>query len=629
MLKTPTEIYIEPKSRLNTIIDEIPTNSILWKWFTDLGATTLELTNWRRSSIIIIPDKDASTEKMREMLADEEIDYPYSLVVNGSTPIQEIKQYLQDTTNEPRKILTTANSLYKITDECELLGIDWRNEFFALFDEYHTIITDFNFRDILYEVASETLVQFAKSAMMSATPVVLTDPVFSKYQVYHVKLTKPINRPIDVIIAKNILPTAVRFIKEHVQTSKEEEIICVFINSVSAISNIMNHLTMEQRAMSSIFCANNAVNISNLDIFADNIKKDTTAVTKINFFTQCFNHCWSLKHVNPTMVYLTDTHSPYSHQNIKFYGVQSLGRARGEKKRLYHITNTKAFYHGTRPESELAIENMNRAMLRKLNSNAELMQIEHEPIQEQQQYITGRVELNSDYIKFNDDTDEFEISHGAVGRLTIEKAGNQQYLNEQTIKKAWQEHYFNPSISHRTDNWTKQEIELAKGKKSVAVKNKAVFDNLETFSNSPIGSENYKEFQKLKLKFKVFSDYLDILGYETIAKTNFDIPRIKHICQAKKIENKLNNPKVKEAIKAQLKLNTPYLRPQIKNPLCEIFKEAGVTTRDVKPTALTILHFCEIKEIKRLPGTPRGKKDHAIKIIRFKEKVKWPGAEVN
>ena len=104
--------------------DMIPTNSILDKTLTGLGATHSEIHS-KRNSIIIEPNVPVILGKLDE---NENLEAVYE-----KCEPYTIKKYLQ--MDIPfKKILTTPESFHKIRDAASSLGIDIYKEYFCLFN---------------------------------------------------------------------------------------------------------------------------------------------------------------------------------------------------------------------------------------------------------------------------------------------------------------------------------------------------------------------------------------------------------------------------------------------------------------------------------------------------------------
>lgn len=116
--------------------DMIPTNTILDKTLTGLGATHSEIHS-ERNSIIIEPNVPVILGKLNN---NDNLEAVYE----KCTPYV-IKKYLQMDISF-KKILTTQKVLKKIREAAQSLGIDIYKQYFCLFDECEKITQDIDYR---------------------------------------------------------------------------------------------------------------------------------------------------------------------------------------------------------------------------------------------------------------------------------------------------------------------------------------------------------------------------------------------------------------------------------------------------------------------------------------------------
>ena len=126
---------------LSDLIENIPTNTILSKTLTGLGATYLELKAKRNSVIIepnvpVIKGKCAAKEHKKDNLFG----------VYKSVKKEDILNYIDNSEGRFLKILTTPESFGRVCNALNESEIDIRFNCFLLFDECHKIIKDSDFR---------------------------------------------------------------------------------------------------------------------------------------------------------------------------------------------------------------------------------------------------------------------------------------------------------------------------------------------------------------------------------------------------------------------------------------------------------------------------------------------------
>lgn len=158
--------------------DMIPTNSILDKTLTGLGATHSEIHS-KRNSIIIEPNVPVILGKLDE---NENLEAVYE-----KCEPYTIKKYLQ--MDIPfKKILTTPESFHKIRDAASSLGIDIYKEYFCLFDECEKVTQDIDYRRKIAQPIYDFF-QFENKALVSATPLPISHPELEKQEFQKIKIT--------------------------------------------------------------------------------------------------------------------------------------------------------------------------------------------------------------------------------------------------------------------------------------------------------------------------------------------------------------------------------------------------------------------------------------------------------
>lgn len=152
---------------LSEVLPLIPTNTILCKTLTGIGATYGEIRSVR-NSIIIEPNRPVIYGKCRA--PKHKNDNLFGVYEGIYT--QDIVNYIiksQDR-NKKIKILTTPESFYKVRTAFEQMGIDIRTDgYFLLFDECQKIVKDCGYRKNI-SLPMDFFFECQDKAMVSATP---------------------------------------------------------------------------------------------------------------------------------------------------------------------------------------------------------------------------------------------------------------------------------------------------------------------------------------------------------------------------------------------------------------------------------------------------------------------------
>ena len=136
--------YIEidsPDKHLSDVLEEIPSNVILYKTLTGIGATYSEI-KAQRHSIIIEPNVPVIIGKCN---SDKHKNDNLLGVYEGVTTDRIIK-YLGASRGKYYKILTTPESFTKVKDAFLIFNGKIYNTCFLLIDEAHKTIKDVDYR---------------------------------------------------------------------------------------------------------------------------------------------------------------------------------------------------------------------------------------------------------------------------------------------------------------------------------------------------------------------------------------------------------------------------------------------------------------------------------------------------
>ena len=147
---------------MTEVLPQIPTNTILYKKLTGLGATYGEL-KADRNSIILEPNVPVIKGKCKD--PKHKNDNLFGVYENVT--VEKIVKYLQASKEKHIKLLSTPESFSKIKTAFEELDMDIYSTCYLLFDECHKIVKDVDystyevselFKDVVDEInASENL----------------------------------------------------------------------------------------------------------------------------------------------------------------------------------------------------------------------------------------------------------------------------------------------------------------------------------------------------------------------------------------------------------------------------------------------------------------------------------------
>ena len=270
----------------------IPSNCILNKTLTGLGATHSEIHS-KRSSIIIEPNVPVILGKLDE---NENLEAVYA----KCTPYN-LKKYLQMDI-QYKKIITTPESFKKIRKAAEELHINIYKTFFCLFDECEKVTQDIDYRRKIAQPIYDFF-QFEQKAFVSATPLPMSHPEFERQGFQMIKVEPEFDYRKDLtLIVTNSYYRWLNIVLDHLKDSKH---ICIFFNVTDGIAELISNLGITDYK---VFCSQDSVNKLLKRGMMNAYSQITYPLAKYNFFTCRFYSALDIhmgKH-KPDIIMLTD-----------------------------------------------------------------------------------------------------------------------------------------------------------------------------------------------------------------------------------------------------------------------------------------------------------------------------------
>ena len=330
-----TYINIEKKNGktqyLTEVLPEIPTNTILYKKLTGLGATYGEL-KADRDSIILEPNVPVIKGKCKDPKHAKD----NLMGVYENVTVDSIVKYLQASKEKHIKLLSTPESFSKIKAAFEEIDRDIYSTCYLLFDECHKIVKDVDYRENI-TLPFDDFFMFENKGLVSATPLDFTDPRFfkQKFQIMEILPNFEYAQPLNLYHTNNVLQE----LKKRI--GNIEKPIFLFINSTETIYSIMNKLDILEQ--STVFCAYNSVkNLKDKKFSQVYSDWDADKMNKYNFLTSRFFNALDIElDFQPEVFIVTDvTMATQSIIDPFTDTIQIIGRFRNGIASAIHITNT-------------------------------------------------------------------------------------------------------------------------------------------------------------------------------------------------------------------------------------------------------------------------------------------------
>lgn len=308
----------------------IPSNTILYKKLTGLGATYGEL-KANRNSVIIEPNKPVIIGKCK----DPKHRNDNLFGVHDNIYAEDIVKYMLRSEKQGKKIkiLTTPESFCKVKSAFEIMDMDVRYDCFLLFDECHKIIKDSGFREHV-SLPMDLFFECEQKAFVSATPLEFTDPRFENFDVLEVVPTFDYTQDLHIVTTNNVLATVKK-------TLRDQDRCFIFCNCTDMIYELMTRLDLLDK--SAVFCSEKSVEKLKKIKF-NNVTDvwDESKMMQYNWFTSRFYNAVDIElEFKPNVFFISDCYvadftifDPYTDV------VQCVGRFRNGVSNICLVTNT-------------------------------------------------------------------------------------------------------------------------------------------------------------------------------------------------------------------------------------------------------------------------------------------------
>ena len=567
---------------LTEVLPMIPTNTILYKTLTGLGATYGEL-KADRNSIIIEPNVPVIVGKCNDPKHKE--DNLFGVYEGVYT--EDVIKYLEKSADKRTKILTTPESFQKVKDAFELMDMDIYGTCFLLFDECHKIVKDADYRSDI-TLPFDDFFLFNEKALVSATPISFSDPRFEmqKFQIIRIEPAFEYKLPVSLIHTNNVLEQLKRTLDKLDATD-----ICLFVNSTDMIYSFIKQLDIENE--STVFCAKKSVEKLKNKKFKHAFEQwSKSRMKKYNFFTSRFYNALDIElKIKPTVIMISDVYfSEYSMIDPHTDAIQAIGRFRNGVNRVCHIFNTNPNLP-VRTEEEIGIYlQVSKEVYDKIKTFYDCATSEEarKAYREALKVLPFNQMLNKDgkenFFAIDNYVDEalLKSSYNAQEKLIASYRSNR--LFDLDVESA----YFPFGDFERL----KKESKYA----SLKDKRKEVVRQLELLKGDDETEmiRNYKEDLRKADSF-IYGAYEEI-GKEMIESLDYSVKRIKEAMILKQNREKTEGTEFIQLIKNSFKVGQKYTKKYIKEELTRIYALTGVTPQKTI-TGQSIKEFFYVKEI--------------------------------
>ncbi len=571
----------------------IPTNCILHKTITGLGATHSEL-KAERNSIIIEPNVPVILGKTK--------DHPEWLAVYKDCKDATIKAYLLNKDIRHKKLLTTPESFHKIRAVAQAQGINIYKDFFCLFDECEKLTQDVGYRGRITQPIYDFF-HFTSKAFVSATPLAMSHPKFKQQGFQLIKIVPDYDyrKDIELIITNSYFKT----LRKTLDRLKDSKHICIFFNVTDGINDIIDKLGIENYK---IFCSDKSVKKLNERGIYKAYTNIEGRLAKINFFTCRFYSGLDivLRKNKADIIILTDFRTAYWTMVDPFTeAIQIQGRFRKTTKDEEKTYNSLTHIATVNPKMEVIGRGELKDYLAQYEKDYHYHkeQLAHEQNPNKIKAIQKGIQATQ-YAQLLDE-------HGEVNPFSIDNLYNEErvkryYLSATALRKAYEATgFFNVTLNDITECVGEDDVARLNSEKREVERNKLIVQFLEKITqdyDSQIITTEEKDGY-IKLLCERPHDYATVQAYQKIGKAGIEAANYKD----KKITKSLEAYKMEEGERFRLTAEGRKLvfaefeadmgkripKTEVVNRLKDLFAEL-----DLKPkvTQETIRDYFFVKE---------------------------------
>ena len=594
-----TKISFKRKSQyLNSLFKTIPTNTYINKFLPNTGATTMEI-KAKRHSIIIEPNVPVIEGK--EELHNKDV--LKVIGVHEDVTYFHIRDYLNSDV-QYKKIITTPESYPKVKTAIDKSKFNRYKDFFILLDECERVIQDCVYRKKI-TLPFDDFFQYKGKAMISATPLIPSDPRFAKFKQIQIVPKFDYKKELTLVTTNSLILSLRKYMDQN-----PDEHYFIFLNSTEVAASIITALDIKSE--SNMYCARESVYSLKINNFPNSYERipqiddRTESFKKYNFFTSRFFSAVDIKlKYKPTVILLTDTiHAFHSTLDPITESVQILGRLRNGIKKAVHISTTNLpFKPRTLGESKAYLEGCEKTY--------QDLQALHKSCTNEGGIATLKEALERvEYAEYlNEDGSK---NHFMWDNFINEERVKAYYHTKERLVAAYSKckHF---KMTYSEDEFPKIELVLNRLTKSLShnLTCRKVCEALEdlTYSSEKYTVENILYVHKqIERSFPDVIKAYNALGYHKMQSLEFNKFKIKKAIYAKKSESEKGNLQFLNLLKLEFEVGSSYPSQIIIRVLRRIITDLNLS---LKPEITLLKEFFELgprTSVERTTDMSTGKK---------------------
>lgn len=583
------EIRIKKGQHLSDVCT-IESNTILCKTLTGLGATYSEI-KADRDSIIIEPNQPAIMGKCKSTVHKK--DNLFGVMQKVTT--DDVVDYLERTIAEKRliKIISTPESFYKVKNAFEEIEENIYVRCFMLLDECQKYVQDNDYREDI-TLPIEDFFRFDNKAMVSATPILPSDPRFEEqgFSLVQIVPDYEYRKEISILHTNNVLEALKVTIPQIQKSQTEPRSICFFINSTDMIYQLMQKLGIVEE--SAVFCATKSVDKLKRKGFKNAYENwDKANMKQYNFFTSRFYTALDIElEEQPDVVFVTEPYfSEYTAIDPCTDVIQSIGRFRKGTSTNWHIVCTHSGFPMRTKEG----------ITEYLNASS----YAYKTIQRLYETATTLEARNAfrnalEVLPFKRMLRNGKIDHFAIDNYIDEEMVKSSYNNIGLLTERYaQSGMFNikrmPSLIYQFGE--SDRLKLVSKSNDIKEVRKQIVSILETLKNDMDSQLVQSHIAELRQVDSFIVEAYEKVGKEIIELHNYSKKKIKEAIIIRQANIQKSGTEFVQLLKNAFESNKAYTRKYIKKELQRLYDIIEITPKNAI-TAQTIGEFFRIRECK-------------------------------
>ncbi|MBC8603146.1 DEAD/DEAH box helicase family protein [Parabacteroides acidifaciens] len=573
--------------------DGLPSDMIINKVVTGIGATTCEINSYRHS-IIVVPNLPVIKNKMKK--------HPQIFGVYGGVSPIKIQDYLSNENIEWKKILTTPESYELAKNAITDTKFNLYEDFFMLIDECEKIIQEANFREKIITPFFDFF-KFNAKSLISATPLYAKLKGFEKDLFNEIRIVPEYDykKDLHLTFTNNIIEA----MREHATGTN---IKAIFLNSVKYALKLIEELGIQKE--SNLYTSPDSIKeikANNKNIAVGLYDEFTGNLQRYNFFTSRYYSAVDLDtDIKPDIIMISDFWSkpqtiidPYTH------AIQITGRFRNGNGSITHIvkTNDKV---SVRSEKEI------RESLTKQKAFWEailtLQECADPAVQPFIDEILERTTFGS--VIFREGEYQGKLNGFIVTNMIEKERVRDYYTASSKLCAAYkQTEHFNLSCEHKKYATASGFIgakRLTKDEQRILLAQLRTLKPETPEGEAPLimflSPEQSDKLNEIILKAPLLYQVYSYAGSKAIERVNFDNTRMRKLLEKQEQESKYLS--IMDEVLSAFKIGNKYTEEEIISKLQRIYAKHE-RTANLKVAATNLKHYFELGRrttVKRING---------------------------